>query len=267
MNPNKKIVSAALLAALLGGTTVALIPSSAQAASCSGPVTVAHRGGTEKYVENTRKAWDYAMANGTQYIETDVQFTKDDVPVIMHDSTVDRTTNGTGAIKDLTLAQLRTFRTSDGQYVPTLYEFLTDVKHYGAKAFPELKETPRNQTEWHAWKQRFDWLGMRSQVTIYSFDFAAVHTAQAMGFNTAIIDDVGDRPASFVTDQGTHTWLKAKDSITAARNQKWLAGGVNTYAWTPDTPTYWSYLRNDRVAGVITDKPVAYKNWLNSQCK
>ena len=67
----------------------------------------AHRGGLDTHPENTFPAFKNAIAAGVQMIEFDIQFSKDSVLVIMHDETVDRTTNGSGSIAGLTLAQIR----------------------------------------------------------------------------------------------------------------------------------------------------------------
>ena len=67
----------------------------------------AHRGCLDSHPENTLPAFKQAIALGAQMIEFDIQLTKDSALVIMHDETVDRTTNGIGKVSDLTLAQVR----------------------------------------------------------------------------------------------------------------------------------------------------------------
>lgn len=67
----------------------------------------AHRGGLDTHPENTLPAFKNAIAMGVQMIEFDIHLSKDSVLVIMHDDAVDRTTNGTGKIADLTLAQIK----------------------------------------------------------------------------------------------------------------------------------------------------------------
>ena len=68
---------------------------------------VAHRGASGNYPENTLLAFQKALEIGVDEIELDLYLTKDDHLIIMHDSTVDRTTDGTGAISDLTLAEVK----------------------------------------------------------------------------------------------------------------------------------------------------------------
>ncbi|WP_395738833.1 glycerophosphodiester phosphodiesterase [Prosthecobacter sp.] len=67
----------------------------------------AHRGAMSTHPENTLPALEEAVRLGAHMIEFDIQFTKDGALVLMHDSTVDRTTNGKGRVSDLTLAEIK----------------------------------------------------------------------------------------------------------------------------------------------------------------
>lgn len=67
----------------------------------------AHRGAMTTHPENTLPAFLEAIRVGAQMIEFDVQFSKDSALVIMHDGTVDRTTNGTGKVVEMTLSEIR----------------------------------------------------------------------------------------------------------------------------------------------------------------
>src|SRR5690625_7581403 len=67
----------------------------------------AHRGASKYAPENTMAAFKFAYELGAEGIETDVQLTKDNIPVLIHDERVKRTTNGTGYIKDLTWNQVK----------------------------------------------------------------------------------------------------------------------------------------------------------------
>lgn len=70
------------------------------------PLISAHRGGRAEAPENTVAAFRYAAGLGTPGAECDVHLSADGVPVVIHDDTVDRTTDGTGEIRDLTAAEL-----------------------------------------------------------------------------------------------------------------------------------------------------------------
>ncbi|WP_226667631.1 glycerophosphodiester phosphodiesterase [Metabacillus litoralis] len=90
-----------------------------------------HRGAAGTYPENTMLSFKEAMKAGADGIELDVQMTKDGVLVVIHDETVDRTTNGTGFIKDLTSDEITkldacfSFSQYSGKsFIPTLEEVL-----------------------------------------------------------------------------------------------------------------------------------------------
>ena len=70
------------------------------------PMVIAHQGGNRLRPGNTLLAFDHAVALGVDVLEMDVHASADDVLVVIHDDTVDRTTDGSGAVRDLTLAQL-----------------------------------------------------------------------------------------------------------------------------------------------------------------
>lgn len=94
----------------------------------------AHRGDKNHVPENTIAAFRAAIDKGADMLELDVHMTADGEIIVMHDPTVDRTTNGTGKISELTLAEIRAL--SAGEYkgeilsVPTFREFCELVKPY-----------------------------------------------------------------------------------------------------------------------------------------
>jgi hypothetical protein len=120
-----------------------LVQAGGAGAGTMSPFMVGHRGGADgKYVENTMRAFD-AGAKAGAWLESDVRFTKDDVPVMLHDATIDRTTNGTGPVANYTYAKLRTFKTADGQAIPTCGRLASYLKRTKKKAFIEFKVSRR----------------------------------------------------------------------------------------------------------------------------
>jgi hypothetical protein len=77
------------------------------------PVISAHRGALTLAPENTLASYEYAFAYGVDLVEVDVQQTRDERFVALHDETVDRTTNGTGAVADLTYDEVRALNAAD----------------------------------------------------------------------------------------------------------------------------------------------------------
>ncbi|MDD6276569.1 MAG: glycerophosphodiester phosphodiesterase family protein [Clostridia bacterium] len=96
---------------------------------------ITHRGANKLAPQNTLEAFKIAMQYKPEGYETDVHLTKDGIPVICHDYTVNKTSNGEGNIRDMTLAELRELdfgsyfhSTYKGTRIPTLDEFLNLMK-------------------------------------------------------------------------------------------------------------------------------------------
>ena len=107
-------------------------------------VVVAHRGDSAHVAENTAEAFESAMELGAEAVEFDVRMTSDGVAVVMHDADVARTTDGSGLVRSLTLAQVRRLRielAGGAAGVPTLEEAL-DVLSGRAAADIEIKNVP-----------------------------------------------------------------------------------------------------------------------------
>jgi glycerophosphoryl diester phosphodiesterase len=84
----------------------------------------AHRGAMGYAPENTLAAFETAIQQGTHRIELDVRLTRDGHVVVMHDASVDRTTDGNGVVAEMTLAEVQTLKCGGTEPVPTLEETL-----------------------------------------------------------------------------------------------------------------------------------------------
>jgi hypothetical protein len=106
------------------------------------PKLAAHRGTTTAADENTLSAFRYALPYA-DVLETDVRWTKDNKMVIMHDATLDRTTNCTGKVTSRTLAYIKKCTTPRGQHPPSLRQFLiwVSAQNKEAELYLELKPT------------------------------------------------------------------------------------------------------------------------------
>ncbi|MTV82587.1 glycerophosphodiester phosphodiesterase [Secundilactobacillus folii] len=86
-----------------------------------------HRGIPVKFPENSLQGFRYAIEHNVEGLEFDVHLTRDQVPVIIHDEKINRTTNGKGRVCDFDYEELATFSLSNGESVPKLDDFLTLV--------------------------------------------------------------------------------------------------------------------------------------------
>jgi glycerophosphoryl diester phosphodiesterase len=136
-------------------------------------MVIAHRGASSYAPENTLAAFDLALAMGVRHIELDVDFTSDGHIVVIHDDTVDRTTNGSGPVTGHTLAALRALDAGSwfgdkftDERIPTFHEVLERYKgrahlHTEIKGHsPSLSQRTADLIRTH---------GMEEQVTITSF--------------------------------------------------------------------------------------------------
>lgn len=104
------------------------------------PWIVGHRGAKALWPENTMVSFEKAIHLGVDGLETDVQMTADGHLVLMHDEKVDRTTNGSGYVQQMTLAQLRALDAGEGQPVPLLTELLDMVRGSDLMLNVEMKD-------------------------------------------------------------------------------------------------------------------------------
>ena len=111
-------------------------------------VNVAHRGGiVPGYPENTLPAFRRAVSLGVDAIEIDLRGTRDGEIVIMHDETINRTTNGKGKVTDYTLEELKKLDAGGGEKIPTYGEVLEVVANSGVKLLLDIKVSPQLDKE------------------------------------------------------------------------------------------------------------------------
>lgn len=106
---------------------------------------VNHRG-YSRAPENTLPAFIQSKEKGFEIVETDVRFTLDDIPVLLHDESIDRTSNGSGKIKELYLSDVKRLDFGSwkkeeytGTQIPTFEEFVSFCRDNGLKMYVELK--------------------------------------------------------------------------------------------------------------------------------
>lgn len=90
----------------------------------NGQITIAHRGASAEEAENTFASFHKAIEYNMDMIELDVHLSMDGEVIVMHDETVDRTTDGSGSLHEMTLEEIKNVRCSNGETVPTLQEVI-----------------------------------------------------------------------------------------------------------------------------------------------
>ena len=225
---------------------------------------IAHRGYSLVAPEETEPAYRLAKQMGFSYVETDVQFTSDGVPVLCHDLTIDRTSNGTGNITDLTLAQLKTYDFGSwksleyaGTTILTFKEFITLCKKLSLHPYIEPKAVPESQmTELF---NIVNFLGMKNNVTwIGALDFltkiSMLDASARLGRVTGAITDAGI--ASIVALKTGENEVFAdldKSTITQEISDKIMVAKIGLETWTINTIPYLNSVFDFGVSGITTD--------------
>lgn len=269
---------AALTLALAMSVVASLLGTAGTAVAAAGgtgcvPPPIAHRGDSARAPENTLPAFRKALALGVRRLELDVRFTVEGTPVLLHDPTVDRTTNGSGEVATMSLADLRALDAGRwfseryaGVKVPTFYEVLELGRTRGAYFLVELKTRP-TQPQMDAFLNRIRWLGMLERVRVMSFDEQTVLDVRAAqpGLRTAILDNPSYRSPDSVLLYGT-TYVVHQNSVTEERVARWRAAGIEVRPWTVDRTRAWRRMATDKVEATITNRPKRYLSWARSVC-
>ncbi|MER7757633.1 glycerophosphodiester phosphodiesterase family protein [Kitasatospora sp. NPDC097643] len=246
---------------------------SARIRPAGAPLTVfAHRGGSSAAPENTLLSDEVARRAGAEWIENDVQPSRDGVPYVLHDETVDRTTNGRGRIRDLTSAQLDALDAGSwfapayaGTRLPTLAAQLDDLRTRGGKLLLEIKG-PHSREEVARIVQEVRDHGMADRVVVQSFEVDALRYTRELApeLPLALLRSTLDPdPVATARELGL-TAYHPSDGALAARPEVVAdlhAAGVAVNVWTVDQPARWKALDAAGVDGVITNRPAELAGW------
>ncbi|GAE06077.1 glycerophosphodiester phosphodiesterase family protein [Paenibacillus sp. JCM 10914] len=205
---------------------------------------LAHRGYPLKYPENTMLGFQKALELGFSHIELDVQLTKDGVPVVIHDATVDRTTNGTGAIQSFAFEEIRQLDAGSGEKIPTLEEVLLFAKDR-MQVDIELKQTGDTypgleQKVIDVIKQT----GMEKQVFLTSFDHYSIQKARSIDPDIELgLVIYGATPSifPFMEEIGARYISVKYVYVTPHFIEEVRKRGYQLVLWTPDDEPCWNH--------------------------
>jgi len=235
------------------------------------PVVIAHRGASAVAPENTLAAFRAAFDAGAAWVETDVQPTADGGLVLIHDDEVDRTTDGTGQVRELATSALTGLDAGSwfgppfaGTPVPTLNDLLAELTE-GRRLLLEIKgdHTPDQVARLVAAIQA---AGVDRRVLLQSFEVPVLRRLRAILPEEPIgllVERIGDDPVGDCHDLGAVTYnpfvgavLERPDVVGTLH-----AEGIATMPWTSDDPDQWAALTDLGVDGIITNDPAALLSW------
>ena len=241
-------------------------------------LNIGHRGASAAAPPNTLAAFEKAIELGADGIEFDVHLSADGVPVVIHDFAVDGTTDGSGRVADLTLAQLRQLDAGStfdpafaGERIPTLEEVL---KCIGGRLLLniELKTTSlRDNGLEQAVLAQVEQHGLGDRVLLSSFNPLSLRRAKRIAPHVPVGLLYGpDLPvplrhawlAFAIPHEARHPEHKMVDAHYVAWAQR---RGYRVNVWTVDDPDEMRRLIDLGVDGIITDLPDVLRSVLESQ--
>lgn len=231
-----------------------------------------HRGGGATAPENTIPAITAALAGGFGYVEVDIALTADRQPVLMHDATVDRTTDGTGRLSRLTLDAVRMLDAGAwfapeyaGTRVPVLAEFLDVLESSRGRALVELKG------EWDAdsvssFTAEVSARGLSSRIIVSSFDARTLAHARAASETIprlVILKKVPDDVVAAVEETGARGIVVDRRAVIARPDivDELHARGLRVVVYTLNSDSQWDEVTALGVDGIVTDDPGTLSSW------
>ncbi|MFC0211757.1 glycerophosphodiester phosphodiesterase family protein [Paenibacillus chartarius] len=196
------------------------------------PYIIAHRGIPSEAPENTLESNALGLDYGADYIENDIMLSKDGHMVIMHDTTVDRTTNGTGKVEDKTLAELRQLN-ANKQYpvqypyvqIPTFEEQIDLAMRRGKMIMAEMKST--NPAAVEVMIDKIRELGAAGTINTMSFDGAQLRRISELMPEMPVGLLTGGYASETNVSRSLRSSLKAIQGLNASLNTSYTGLGPN----------------------------------------
>ena len=213
-------------------------------------------------------AFRSAVEMGARFMETDLQLTRDAQVVAIHDSTVDRTTNGHGKVNLQTLEQIRALdagawfgssvpNSFAGERVPTLDEILSFSQEHDVNFYLEMKSGAGWGAE-HAVVAAVRDMNASARVVILSFDAPTLDSVYRID-ETMMTGFLCEHPSNDLVERavrlGARQLAPRGDLITSALVAKAHGAGLQVVAWTINEPEQMRRLMDAGVDGIMTDYP------------
>lgn len=221
-------------------------------------IVIAHRGASGKYPENTLLAFRKALESGARWLELDVHRSADDQLVVIHDETLERTTNGRGTVTQKNLAQLRRLSAGQGEKIPLLAEVL-DLAAGRATVNIELKGKGTAAPVARLLRQRIEAGGLQpAEILVSSLDEQELISFARLRSDIRVAP-VADQPdQSFwelATRLGAWSVNLGKDSVSAAVVKQARQQGRKLLVYTVNDQETLMALQKLGADGVFTNEP------------
>lgn len=221
------------------------------------PLRIGHRGAAGHAPENTIASFQKALDFKVDGVELDIHQCASGELIVIHDETVDRTTNGNGEVAKMTLAELKTLDAGKGEKLPTLSELL-DFLDKRIMVMVEIKAqglarpTAKLIEDYVAKGWRYD------QFQVISFDhhqLLEIYNLNPEIPTGANIAAIPIHYAEYATHAKAHAANPCINHVNKAFVQDAHARNLKVFTWTPNTPNLISIARELEVDGILSDYP------------
>jgi len=240
------------------------------------PWIIGHRGYPAKYPENTLAAFQGAIDAGAVMVELDVMLSRDRKVVVIHDATLERTTNGKGSVADFTLAELQQLDAGswfDAQFADQQLPALTEVLDLvNGRAYVNIEIKSEAYESHHPpdaiEKQVVDLLRQKQlvdSVIISSFNvkfleqIASMKQAPAIAFISE--NPADEKTVQMCTRLKVFSWHPDHKIVTPAQVELMHARGIKVFPWTVNELEDFDAMQDLKVEGVITNDPMLAARW------
>lgn len=213
---------------------------------------IAHRGASAYEPENTLRSFWKAVEMGTDMVELDVRKSLDGRLVIIHDSSVDRTTDGKGQVRMKSLVELKELDAGMGERIPTLEEAVECVAGR-TKLVIELKEDGLEDRVIRVIKE----FGVTDDVFVVSFKPVRLRAVKELepDLKTGLILFASVDPLGAARKCGADAVAPFRWFITRKLAERARAAGMYLFTWTVDEKERAERLRDMGVSGIVTNRP------------
>jgi glycerophosphoryl diester phosphodiesterase len=233
-------------------------------------LNIGHRGSSGSFPENTICAFLAAAGEGADMCELDVQATCDGAVVVIHDETIDRTTDGTGAVANLTLDQIRKLDAGAkfgarfrGERIPTLDEvFVAARGKLGLNI--EIKEGAVEREVCRLIRAH----DALSNSMVSSFEWKALEEVRSIdpAIRIALLAEKHrDRLIAAASEMSAFAVNPRYDLADASFCDKAHARGLKVFVWTVDAPEAMRILIDAGVDGIMTNYPARLRKVLSER--
>ena len=225
---------------------------------------VAHRGASGHAPENTLAAFRRAVELGAGFIETDLQLSRDAHFVAIHDTALERTTSGTGAVHEHTLGELRQLDAGSwfgsefvGEKIPTLEEILAFARKRDVVFYLELKPCAAWGAE-HALVGALRDAGELARAVVLSFDcgtLGALRKIEPTLMTGLLVEKLDGNTVKMAANSGARQLGVPANLLTPAFLDEARRADLPVLAWTVNHPAHMRALAQAGVDGIVTDYP------------